>query len=129
MSALDSALDIWLDVDLALVREKSIALTGYFIKLVQHSHGTPELEICTPMTDSNRGSHVSISHPGGYEIIQALKERQIIGDFRAPEQMRFGFSALYNRYVDVWDSVQALLEIISSGSYKEERFARTQIVT
>lgn len=129
MSALDSALELWAEVDLALVREKSIALTGYFIELIHNNHCARVLEICTPISANNRGSHVSVSHPCGYQVMQALRERKIIGDFRAPDQMRFGFSPLYNHYVDVWDTVEALAEIVSSGSYKDERFTRTEIVT
>ena len=76
-----------------------------------------------------RGSHVSIRHPGGYAIMQALIERGVIGDFRAPDILRFGFTPLYTRYFDVWQAVSTLAEIMNSNDWHYEKFAVQTEVT
>jgi kynureninase len=72
---------------------------------------------------------VALRHPEGYGIVQALIERGVIGDFRAPDICRFGFTPLYLRFVDVYDAVERLVEVMSSGMYRDARFSVRNPVT
>ena len=72
---------------------------------------------------------MSLTHLQGYAIIQALIARNIVGDFRAPDNLRFGFTPLYLRYVDLWDTVDALVDIMSNESWNQPQFLQQQAVT
>jgi kynureninase len=94
----------------------------------------PGLKIVTPRQPSLRGSQVGIEFDGGYGVVQAMIERGVIGDFRAPDLMRFGFAPLYVRFGDVWDAAEILAECITrrsgairatTGSLKSPEAART----
>ena len=74
--------------------------------------GNPELSIASPRAAEQRGSHIALTHPRGYELMQALIQRGVVGDFRAPDIVRFAFTPLYLRYVDVWDAVTILGETL-----------------
>ena len=71
----------------------------------------------TPREHALRGSHVSFTHPHGYAVMQALIARGVIGDYREPAIMRFGFTPLYNSYADVWDAVAILKDILDGQAY------------
>jgi len=129
MRALKGALDIWDDVDLTLLREKSIGLTDLFIELVEATCGEYGVTLEGPRQGAQRGSQVSFAHEHAYEIMQALIDRGVIGDFRAPDVMRFGFTPLYVGYRDVWNAVAILRDILATGSWKDERFAVRAAVT
>jgi kynureninase len=77
----------------------------------------------------DRGSHVSFAHPEGYAIMQALIERGVIGDFRAPDLLRFGFTPLYLRYQDVWDAAYTVADVVHSGCWADPRYAVRAAVT
>ncbi|MCY1461856.1 Kynureninase [compost metagenome] len=86
------------------------------------------LTLVTPLEHARRGSHVSFEHPEGYAVIQALIERGVIGDYREPRIMRFGFTPLYTSFSDVWQAVETLGEILDSGSWQQEKFrVRNQV--
>ena len=129
LAGLEASLDVWADVDMEVVRTKSLALTDLFIALVETRLAAYDLEIVTPRDHDRRGSQVSLRIDGGYQIMQALIARGVIGDFRAPDLMRFGFTPLYLGYTDVWDAVSVLEEILTSGIWQDERFARRGAVT
>jgi kynureninase len=129
LRALKGALDVWDDVDLKLLRKKSIELTDLFIELVEATCGEFGVELECPRDGELRGSQVSFSHENSYEIMQALIERGVIGDFRAPNVMRFGFTPLYVGYRDVWDAVAVLRDILQTGAWQEKRFAVRGAVT
>ncbi|SFU07622.1 kynureninase [Mesorhizobium sp. YR577] len=129
LRALKGALDMWDDVDMTLLRQKSIALTDLFIELVEARCGEFDVTLVGPREGARRGSQVSFAHQNAYEIMQALIDRGVIGDFRAPNVMRFGFTPLYVGYRDVWDAVAILHDILKTGSWKEERFAVRAAVT
>ncbi|MER8512198.1 kynureninase [Mesorhizobium sp. M1060] len=129
MRALKGALDIWNDVDMAAVRRKSIALTDLFIQLVEARCGAYGLELESPRDGSQRGSQVSFLHPHGYQVMRALIERGVIGDFRAPSTIRFGFTPLYVGYGDVWQAVEVLEDILRTGAWQDARFAVKTAVT
>jgi kynureninase len=112
------------------IRAKSIALTDLFIALVDERCAAHGFSVVTPRDPALRGSQVSIAHPGdGYAIMQALIARGVIGDFRAPDILRFGFTPLYTRFVDAWDAVDRLEQVMTSGEWREPRFAVRAAVT
>lgn len=130
VAGLEASLDIWDDVDLELLREKSLRLTELFMSLVD-TRLTPRwgIEPVTPRESARRGSQVSLRHEDGYAVMQALIERGVIGDFRAPDLIRFGFTPLYTSYTDVWDAIDALEDVLHSEIWREPRFARRGTVT
>ncbi len=85
--------------------------------------------LLTPTESATRGSQVSFAHPDGYAIMQALIERGVIGDFRAPDVLRFGLAPLYVRFVDVWDAVAALRDVLRVGAWRGERLQQRRKVT
>jgi kynureninase len=129
LRALKGALDIWDEVDMAALREKSLGLTDLFIALVEERCAAYGLELESPREREKRGSQVSFRHPHAYEIMQALIARDVIGDFRAPSTMRFGFTPLYLRYADVWRAVEILEVILRTGAWQDARFAVRSAVT
>ena len=112
-AALDGALDAFAGVDMEAIRRKSIRLADIFIDLVENSPGGEALKLASPRDAARRGSHLSFAHENAYELMQRLIARGVIGDFRAPDLLRFGFTPLYVRYVDVWDAVRILLEEVA----------------
>jgi len=129
MRALKGALDLWDEVDMTAVREKSIALTDLFIRLVEAKCGAFGLDLESPRNGAERGSQVSFTHPHGYQVMRALIERGVIGDFRAPSTVRFGFTPLYVGYRDVWDAVGVLEDILRTGAWQDARYAVKAAVT
>ena len=127
LRGVDVALDAMKGVEVAALRLKSLALTELFISRV--SALLPGLEIVTPRQPSLRGSQVGISFDRGYAVIQAMIDRGAIGDFRAPDLMRFGFAPLYVRYVDVWDAAEILADCINAEVWRDPRFNRQLDVT
>jgi kynureninase len=132
MAALECGIDTVLAVEplggMDALRSKSLALTEVFMRLVlERCDG---LEVITPHEARHRGSQVSLVRgEGAYAIVQALITRGVIGDFRAPDVLRFGFTPLYLRFVDVWDAVEQLHQVLESGEWKQERFNRKAAVT
>ncbi|MHA7176313.1 kynureninase/PvdN C-terminal domain-containing protein [Arthrobacter sp. Sr24] len=117
MAMAETGLDIMLDVDAAALRAKSLAMTVLFITLVeQRCRGHP-LELITPGDHTQRGSHVSFRHPEGYAVMSALIARGVIGDYRAPEVLRFGITPLYLGFAGIWDAVGILREILDTRSW------------
>lgn len=129
MAALDAALDVFGAVDLHQVRTKSMALGQAFIELVEQRCGEMGMQLVSPKDPEQRGSQVSLRHPEGYAVIQALIARGVIGDFRTPDNMRFGFSPLYLRYVDIWDAVEALRDVLASRAWDRPEFKLRAKVT
>ena len=82
-----------------------------------------------PRESARRGSQVSLRHPQGYAVMQALIEANVIGDFRAPDIIRFGFAPLYTRYVDVWEAVSQLARILQEETWRAPRFHSRAAVT
>jgi kynureninase len=134
MAALECGVDTVLAAEaaggIAAIRDKSIALTQLFIDLVEQRCGDHDLTLASPRRAPERGSQVSFAHPThGYEIMQALISRGVIGDFRAPDILRFGFTPLYTRFADVWDAVDRLHSVFERGEWREPRFAVRAAVT
>jgi kynureninase len=129
LAALDAALDAFDDVDLREVRVKSVDLTELFLALVDERLDGMGFTVASPRAPSRRGSQVSLRHPEGYAIVQALIERGVIGDFRAPDLCRFGFSPPYLRFVDVWDAVDELVEVMANEVWRDGRHRVRSAVT
>ncbi len=129
MQVAEPGIDMFLDIDMTLIREKSIKLCDLFIELVESRCASHGFELVSPRDAGQRGSQVSFDHENGFAVMQALIDARVIGDFRAPKNMRFGFAPLYLRYVDVWDAVDRLLDIMEAGTWKESRFQQVGAVT
>ncbi len=129
MTSLDAALDVWQGVSLEEVREKSVRLGDLFLRLVAERCDGLGLSPACPADADLRGSQVCWTHPHGYEVMQALIEHRLVGDFRSPDILRFGLCPLYQRYVDLWDAVEILRRVLESSIYLEPRFQVRSKVT
>jgi kynureninase len=125
LTALESGLKIWADIDIAQVEAKSAALWDIF-----HAAGTAAgLECVTPYDPRHRGSHISFRHPHAYQIVQAMIARGVIGDFRDPDIMRFGLTPLTLSYADIWRAGEMLRQIVADGEFHNPEFAVRYAVT
>lgn len=122
IAALDAALDIWDGVDMAALRQQSLVLSDQFIAGVEAT--CPDLELATPRDHETRGSHVSFRHPEGYAIIQALIAEGVVGDFRAPDILRFGITPLFIGPEDIERAVQTLATIMVERRWDRAEFRR-----
>ena len=129
MAALDAALDVWDDVDMGVLRKKSLALCKTFIDLVEQRLAAHGVKVAGPRDMAARGSHVSIHHPQGYAVMQALIAANVVGDFRAPDMMRFGFTPLYTSFAEVWDAVDILARILDRDEWNQPQFLAKKAVT
>ena len=127
--ALESSLDIFEMVDMHAIRTKSKRLTTLFVDLVESLCEGYSLQLASPRDSSQRGSQVSFSHSHGWPIMQALIAHGVIGDFRAPNLLRFGFAPLYTRYEDVWLAASMLAQILETESWKDPVYATPKLVT
>ncbi|MES2105447.1 MAG: kynureninase [Pseudomonadota bacterium] len=117
LAMVECGLDIFAKTSMQAIRKKSLALTDLFIQLVEQRCALHPLTLETPRPHAQRGSQVSFSHAHGYAIMQSLIARGVIGDYREPGIMRFGFTPLYVRFVDVWDAVETLRDILDTKDY------------
>ncbi|MEW6099734.1 MAG: kynureninase [Pseudomonadota bacterium] len=139
MAALECGVDTVLAAEplggMAALREKSLALTQLFMDLVEERCAGHGLALVSPREDALRGSQVCLTREeGAYAIVQALIARGVIGDFRAgdarmPDILRFGFTPLYCRHVDVWDAVEHLRAVLESGEWRRPEFNQRHAVT
>jgi kynureninase len=127
LTALEAALDAWDGVSMEDVRAKSIELIDLFIREVERR--CPELQLASPRDGSRRGSQVSFRHPEGYAIMQALIARGVIGDFRAPDSIRFGITPLYIGEADMMKAAEILEEIMVKRLWDRAEFRRKALVT
>jgi kynureninase len=123
--ALDAALDLFDGLDMSAVESKARALGDLFMSRAV----TLGLETISPLPGAPRGGQASFSHPKGYEIMQALIHRGVIGDFRPPDVMRFGFSPLILSFAEVARAADMLAQILASGEWRDPRFAARKKVT
>lgn len=127
MAALDAALDVWADVDMGALRKRSIELTERFIAEVEAR--CPELELASPRDPLRRGSQVSFRFGEGYAAMRALIDRGVIGDFRAPDIMRFGFTPLYVSIEDVVEAARHLETVMRERLWQKPEYQRREKVT
>jgi kynureninase len=127
LAALDAALDAWDGVDMADVRRQSIALIDLFIGEVETR--CPELTLASPRDGAKRGSQVSFRHPEGYAIMQALIARGVIGDFRAPDAIRFGLAPLYIGEKEVRAAVDIIADVVIHRRWDAPEYRARALVT
>jgi kynureninase len=127
MLALEAALDVFDDVDLAALRTKSLHLTGLVIDYADAR--LPDVGVATAREPARRGGQVALRHPDAYALVQALIARGVIGDFRAPDIVRLGLAPLYLSHVDVWDACEVLRDVLESGAYRDPAYAQRHTVT
>jgi kynureninase len=132
MAALKAGIDTFDGISMRDVEAKSRKLSQLFVEEVEARCGS-EVSLASPRDPSRRGSHVVFAHPEGYAVMQALIARGVIGDFRAPDLMRFGFTPLYTRYADAWRAAEMLGEIlgdvVKSREWDQPRFRERAKVT
>lgn len=117
LALVECGLEVFEATDMQAIRAKSLALTDLFIELVESRCGGHPLGLVTPREHARRGSQVSFTHPHGFAVMAALIARGVIGDYREPEIMRFGFTPLYTSFTDVWDAVEILKDILDRHDY------------
>lgn len=129
LSALDAALDAFDGVDMGAVQVRARALGDLFIERVEARCVTHGLRLASPREARARGGQVSFALPHGWAVMQNLIARGVIGDFRRPDLIRFGFAPLYVRRVDVWDAVEVLGDILDRGTWRDARYQTVTAVT
>lgn len=129
LAALAAGVELFEGVDMHDVRTASVELTELFIELVEEQCAGHGLHLVSPRDPEERGSQVALAHDDGYPIMQALIDRGVVGDFRAPNLLRFGFAPLYIRRTDVWEAVTALRSVLDSEAWRDEKYSRRSAVT
>lgn len=127
LAALESGIDVFDGVAMDAAWNKSVALFNLFERLMRER--CPEMKCISPLAAEQRGSHISFQHHHGFEICQALIDSGVIGDFRAPDVVRFGLTPLYLRYEDVWMAVERCAEILQNRSWDHPKFSARLKVT
>jgi kynureninase len=127
LAALDGALDAFDGIDMAAVRAKSVALCDLFVAAVEAT--CPDLVLASPRDGRRRGSQVSFRHPEGYAVMQALIARGVIGDFRAPDIIRFGFTPLTLRHADALEAAAVLATVLRDALHDDPRYRARAKVT
>jgi kynureninase len=128
LMALEVGVDLMAEAPRSLLFQKSRDLCTRFIEWTEpcREYG---VELVTTRDPAKRGSHVSLRHPEGYAIVQALIEKGVIGDFRAPDILRFGFTPLYLSFADVWRATSILRDALATRSWDDPRFRKRARVT
>ena len=129
LAVLESGLDILVEAGMAALREKSVALGELFIARIEETCADHGLELLSPRNAAERGSQVSYAYANGFGAVQTLIERGVIGDFRQPDVMRFGFAPLYLRYVDVWDAAEAFATVLDGEEWRGHKIGDKGAVT
>jgi kynureninase len=128
LAALDAGLATFDGVGMCDIAAKSRSLSQLFIDEVEARCGD-EVRLASPRDPSQRGSHVVFEHPDGYAVMQALIARGVVGDFRAPDLMRFGFAPLYNSHAEMVGAAAALALVLTTGEWDQPRFRQRARVT
>ncbi|QPG07173.1 kynureninase [Salinimonas marina] len=129
MAVLDAALEVFTDIDMYQLREKSVALTDSFLTLKEQQAALDELQLISPVDTSVRGSQLSFTHQNAYAICQALIDHGVVPDFRAPDIIRFGFTPLYLRYQDMHTAIEILVKVMSEKLYLQQQYQVKAAVT
>jgi kynureninase len=128
LAALDAGLATFDGLSMAEIEAKSRKLSQLFVDEVEARCGE-QVRLASPRDPAQRGSHVVFAHPEGYAVMQALIARGVIGDFRAPDLMRFGFAPLYNSFADMVRAAEILADILSSREWDQPHFKERAKVT
>lgn len=127
LAALEAAVEVFEGLEMAAVEAKGLGLSGLFLRLA--AGRCPQLRLASPADGAERGLHLCFRHDDGYAVMQALIERGVIGDFRPPDLLRFGFAPLYVSYADVWNAVEILADVLDSRAFDEPRYRTRSAVT
>jgi kynureninase len=127
LSALETALEVFEGIGMDELRAASLSLTDLFIALVDER--LPGFEVVTPRDHDRRGSQVALRHPEAYGVVQALIARGVIGDFRTPDVVRFGFAPLYVTHADVVEAVDRLVLLLDGDEHRDAAYTRRNAVT
>ena len=127
MAALDAALDVWEGVQIGDLRARSLALGDAFIAGVEGA--CPELVLATPRAHAERGSQISFRHPEGLAIMRALIARGVVGDFRAPDILRFGMTPLYIGPAEIAQAIETLAEVMATRAWDRPEYRIRRAVT
>jgi kynureninase len=122
LKALEVGVDIFCSADIEKLRDKAKKLGALFIKLLNEKCSQYEFEIISPIEDNLRGGHVSLSHKNGYAIMQAVKEKGLIGDFRAPSVLRFGITPLYMTYENIYEAIEIISKVMDSKEWDNPEY-------
>jgi kynureninase len=126
--ALEAGLDTFDGIAMVDVEAKARALSQTFVEEVEARCGS-QVRLASPRESAERGSHVVFAQPEGYGVMQALIARGVIGDFRAPDLMRFGFAPLYNRFEEMWRAARHLGDVLETREWDQPRFKARAKVT
>jgi kynureninase len=129
LSALEVGVDLMLEADMAEIRRKSLALGDLFIEQMRPLCDAYGFELVSTQGYAERGSQVAYAHPQGYQIVQALKEYDVIADFRAPDILRFGLTPLYLRYHDIVETVERLEKVCATRAWDKPQYHQRAAVT
>ena len=129
LTALEVGIDIMLEASMRAVRAKSVQLTQIFDALVTQELGAGTFALVSPSDPAMRGSQLCYAHENGWPIMRALIDRGVIGDFRAPDILRFGFTPLYVGYADMWDAVSTLKSIVAERAWDKPKYHERALVT
>ena len=129
MAAVDSALDVFKQVNLEKLREKSLQLADVFHQSLQDHDLDKTLELISPQQREQRGSQLSYHYEHAYGLCQALIQRGVVADFRAPNYIRFGFTPLYNSFEDIWQATEQLQQVIAAKEHLDPRWQSRNTVT
>jgi len=129
LTALEVGVDLMLEASMDAVRAKSVQLTELFDALVAQEIGPDVFALVSPSAPDMRGSQLCYAHENGWPIMRALIDRGVIGDFRAPDILRFGFTPLYVGYVDVWNAVATLEAIVAERAWDAPQYHERALVT
>ncbi len=129
LAALEAGMALFDDVAFDTLVAKSRRLSDAYIALVEAQCGDHGLTLVSPRDAARRGSHVSFAHPQAYAICQVLIDRGVIGDFRAPDVLRMGFTPLYTGFTDVWRAVEILRDVMATGAWDAPAYHARNAVT
>jgi kynureninase len=129
LAALEVGVDIALQADLDIVRQKSLLQTEIFATLIEQRCAPHGFRLASPTAPTERGSQICLAHPDAYAIMQALIARGVIGDFRAPDILRFGMTPLYLGFSEIWDAVTIILEVMTKHEWRHAKFSMRHKVT
>ncbi len=127
--ALDCGIATFDDIEMHAVREKSLALADCFRALMDRHCAAFDFRCIAPSARAERGSQLSFAHEQAWAIMQAIIDRGVIGDFRQPNLLRFGFTPLYTRFVDIWDAVMTIREVMQTEAWRAAKYQQRNTVT
>lgn len=129
LSALECGVDLLLEADMTEIRRKSLALGDLFMDLMEPLCERYGFELLSEREPASRGSQVAYTHSKGYQIVQALKEHDVIADFRAPDVLRFGLTPLYLRYRDIVETIERLENVCATEAWAKPEYQQRAAVT